>query len=853
MPVIDLLSGWGLLQPLAWTLLHSLWQGALVAAVLGGVLLLAGRRTGIRYAAAALALTLLVAMPAATFALLVPGVNAAPGKMEAAAATHAEAAGSFVPESAPAATSAFTPTGGHALAQPAASQGSQRSATMSADNGTQALTLDAIVHTYGPALVALWLVGVVLLTLRLTGGFMVMQRLRRKRVSLPSVDVLQAFASLARKAGLRRVPALRISRMVDVPMVLGVIRPLVLLPVSALSGLSARDLELLLAHELAHVRRHDLLVNALQRVVEILFFYHPAAWWVSAVMRAEREHACDERAVELAGSSEPEYVAALARLGEARLQHAFAAAATGGSLLARVQRLLGRQSGSGGVAPLVTFSTLLAAFALLLTGTAAPQADVAPDQGFTTVWATRSNGVLLAGATGAITAIPGEAWLLIEERRDGQLVRRGLATNTGVPGHDAHEVTPAPFTMVPTTYLFDLPSGATVHLHIEEGPLSLEDGREAVDWFADVLNRVVVDHARAHGADLENYSMGWALRADEPDRFESLIFGSFWSHSRFLAEPGRFPLPDDTWARLAAHALAHGMFDSSFVAGVAADRLRSLAAEGGVRPSPEYLLLLPLFRDDEARLEVLVAFRAAVREPDREALKALGTALETFSDPATRLQAERFLDGRGLPEVPERMLPFWFSAGTATFAGGDEPSLVLDIVVSDLEVAAGSPWRLFGPDGDQIMDGELQVSWHRRSTPLASVPRGGTYVVEVDIGPDTERIEIEVDAGRALMPPRNLRVAIDGGRPALAWDPVAGAVSYEVTVGMNGADTRQIRTLEHRIDLLAALPSFEADSATALVVSVLARSGETVCRGGCEVHFSSASDIELEYQPGANP
>src|SRR6185503_3583474 len=120
----------------------------------------------------------------------------------------------------------------------------------------------------------------------------------------------------------------------------GWVKPAVLLPAAALTGLSTVQLESLLAHELAHVRRHDYLVNLLQGLIETLLFYHPAVWWVSRQIRREREHCCDDIAVALCGDVKL-YAGALAQLEELRgrvLEPALAA--TGGELLGRIRRLL---------------------------------------------------------------------------------------------------------------------------------------------------------------------------------------------------------------------------------------------------------------------------------------------------------------------------------------------------------------------------------------------------------------------------------------------------------------------------------------------------------------------------------
>src|SRR5205814_4150217 len=124
----------------------------------------------------------------------------------------------------------------------------------------------------------------------------------------------------------------------QVPAVVGWVRPIVLVPASVFTGLTAEQIEALLAHELAHVRRHDYLINLLQTVTETLFFYHPAVWWVSRAIRNERENCCDDLAVEICGNTLA-YVRALTDLEQMRQgMPRLAMAADGGSLLSRVQR-----------------------------------------------------------------------------------------------------------------------------------------------------------------------------------------------------------------------------------------------------------------------------------------------------------------------------------------------------------------------------------------------------------------------------------------------------------------------------------------------------------------------------------
>ncbi len=130
------------------------------------------------------------------------------------------------------------------------------------------------------------------------------------------------------------------SVVVQVPAVVGWLRPVLLLPASALAGLTPTQLEAVIAHELAHIRRHDYLVNGLQTAVETLLFYHPAVWWVSTRIRQKREHCCDDVAIALCGDP-VEYGRALADLDELRPPDgALVVAASGGSLTARIRRLV---------------------------------------------------------------------------------------------------------------------------------------------------------------------------------------------------------------------------------------------------------------------------------------------------------------------------------------------------------------------------------------------------------------------------------------------------------------------------------------------------------------------------------
>ncbi len=141
------------------------------------------------------------------------------------------------------------------------------------------------------------------------------RRLRRRSLPVEDVTILTAFARQARALGLRFTPAIAYCRSVCVPTVIGVLRPMILLPIALASGLTPEQIEVLLTHELAHIRRYDHLVNLLQRLIEAALFFHPAVWFVSRRIRIERELCCDDRVI-AAGGQRFAYAESLVRMAE---------------------------------------------------------------------------------------------------------------------------------------------------------------------------------------------------------------------------------------------------------------------------------------------------------------------------------------------------------------------------------------------------------------------------------------------------------------------------------------------------------------------------------------------------------
>lgn len=310
-----------MVECLGWTLVHFIWQGFAIAAVLAIVLrLLRGKASHQRYLVGCLALVLMAITPIVTFRVV--------------GASYAE-------EPATAVTSVLTSVPpGSALLNPSSSSRIVVTARQSVRSRSFAQRIERIF----PWMVLGWSLGVLALSCRLLGGWLQVERLRRHGVSVPMEDWHQRMAILSQRLDIHRPVQLLQSALVEVPTVIGWLRPMILLPASCIVGLTSAQLESILAHELAHIRRHDYLVNLLQSVVETVLFYHPAVWWVSRRVREERENCCDDLAVEVCGDRAV-YARALATLETLRLTSApLALGASGSPLLPRIRRLAGHSS-----------------------------------------------------------------------------------------------------------------------------------------------------------------------------------------------------------------------------------------------------------------------------------------------------------------------------------------------------------------------------------------------------------------------------------------------------------------------------------------------------------------------------
>ena len=308
-------------QPVGWTLVHFIWQGILAAVLLWGLLRTFRKASSAaRYWMACLGLLTLACMPIATFM----HVYEPQAKISASAPIQITQPQS-IPQLAP------------------------ESVVMNADPAP--LPLQSIkevmigkIEAALPVCVLGWIVGVAALSLWYLGGWCQLQKLRRIGTKSVPQAIEAKAAQLAARLGIARVVRIVESALVQVPTVIGVLKPIILLPTSALTGLPPEQLSALIAHELAHIKRCDYLINILQTIVEILGFYHPALWWMSRQIRIERENGCDDMAVALL-QNKKDYAGALFTMAQIRhRQLELAVAANGGHLTNRISRLASKES-----------------------------------------------------------------------------------------------------------------------------------------------------------------------------------------------------------------------------------------------------------------------------------------------------------------------------------------------------------------------------------------------------------------------------------------------------------------------------------------------------------------------------
>ena len=360
----ELFSTAGAVERVGWVLVHSLWQFAVVAAVAAAVTaVLHGLGPVVRHAILASGLVAMAVLPVVTW-WAVDVTPTRSGLAVPAASASSAAQPALVSQSA--AVSSV----------PAAVFDGRASAA-----GGRGFGIEAVRRALAPWLgwcVAAWLVGVGCCAVRPLVGWAAWRRLRAGGVAVPA-EVGRMVDRACRRLGVARgVRALATSG-IDVPAVAGWLSPVVLVPMALVTSLPAAQLEALIVHELAHVRRGDVLVNVLQAVLETLAFYHPAVWWLSGRLRVEREHCCDDLVLAATGGR-AEYGRALVAVEMLRGRGAaLACGAADGSLVSRIRRLVTGVDPRSSVWPLPAFAAAgLAGLVVAVSLTAPVQADDLP-------------------------------------------------------------------------------------------------------------------------------------------------------------------------------------------------------------------------------------------------------------------------------------------------------------------------------------------------------------------------------------------------------------------------------------------------------------------------------------------
>jgi beta-lactamase regulating signal transducer with metallopeptidase domain len=385
------------IQTLGLTLLHFLWQGSIVGVVLFVTLCIL-RKPQTRYVVSCFALVALASLPVVTFVNLyeAPSNVETPVQKNVIPITH-------------------NPSDDVVTLEPAVTPPKQP---------TQYFVDKSRLTLYLPWLVLSWFVGALIFSCKLLFSFITLQRYKTKGVKLAAQTLQLKLLEFAKRLNVKQRITLLESKLVPVPVVLGWLRPIILLPTSAVTGLSPRQLEMLLAHELAHVLRRDYLVNVLQSVLESLLFYHPVVWWVSNQIRKEREYCCDDLAVSLTGNPQ-HYAQTLLTLAEMRVQ--LAPSASGGQLFTRVSRLL--QPLETDMKPSYWFAGLsvlgvLTALALTVVNVSNAQEDTPQ------LWATVVGDVTFNEEYSEIVDMAPDAYIVVEERNGGEIKKVQIKVNT---------------------------------------------------------------------------------------------------------------------------------------------------------------------------------------------------------------------------------------------------------------------------------------------------------------------------------------------------------------------------------------------------------------------------------------
>ncbi len=268
------------ISALGWAIVHSIWQGAAVAILLGAALLFLSHKSArLRYLLAVGALLILTAFSVKTFIYY-----------QSEYSDDAANEFNFITLSFENNTDSEIQSSGSEI---------KEISTLSEFFSEFKSYFDKHLHL----VVSIYLIGLLFLMLKLMGGLILTIRLRNSGVSNPEPHFQNSVFKIAERLGIKRNIELLESKLVSIPVTIGQLKPIILMPIGTLTGIPSSQLEAILAHEIAHIRRADYLINIFQSVIEVLFFFNPSVWWISGIIRDERENICDDLAVEVCGES----------------------------------------------------------------------------------------------------------------------------------------------------------------------------------------------------------------------------------------------------------------------------------------------------------------------------------------------------------------------------------------------------------------------------------------------------------------------------------------------------------------------------------------------------------------------
>ncbi len=337
-----------LINALGWTFVHSLWQGSLVALIMTAVLgKISSQQARKRYVIATLSLISVLLCSVITFVLLYQQ------PVETVRGTDLFAT----------------------------------AVTATADVAT--LSIYAWISQFNPFLVSIWIMGVVFFALRFCFGLGYLQHLKSQTI-VTSPEWQTSLDKIVHTLGYTRSVRLAQSALIRIPVVTGYLKPVILFPVGIINQLHTDEVEAILAHEVAHLVRNDFVQNLVQSLIEMVFYYHPAVWWISAVVRSERENCCDDLAVQVCSNSFT-YAKALVRLEDVSYRApalALPFAGSKGHLLNRIKRILNQPQNKSNVMERIIATVILIGCVTLLSFTeknaqTKPETDVLTEYHFT--------------------------------------------------------------------------------------------------------------------------------------------------------------------------------------------------------------------------------------------------------------------------------------------------------------------------------------------------------------------------------------------------------------------------------------------------------------------------------------